>query len=159
MYLAQKGWKRWYISISKHMISHSRSTCAIVHFAGEPCEIFHCVLVSKSFLEKMTVIEHTLPFFLPIRELESDLLSSNAIVCFLKAVYFTIGVVYKALCANMLSLTEIYWSSWRNFTGVYWQERAGQYQAISYEGSLPHVPEISIFKFPYLILCSARNLH
>ncbi|CAN6227534.1 unnamed protein product [Urochloa humidicola] len=48
-------------------------------FAGEPCEIFHCVLESKSFLEKMTVIEHTLPFFLPIRELESDLLSSNAI--------------------------------------------------------------------------------
>ncbi|KAK3142879.1 hypothetical protein QOZ80_4BG0353110 [Eleusine coracana subsp. coracana] len=48
-------------------------------FAGEPCEIFHCVLESKSFLEKMTVVEHTLPFFLPLRELESDLLSSNAI--------------------------------------------------------------------------------
>ncbi|XP_021306413.1 uncharacterized protein LOC110431602 isoform X1 [Sorghum bicolor] len=48
-------------------------------FAGEPCEIFHCVLESKSFLEKMIVIEHTLPFFLPIRELESDLLSSNSI--------------------------------------------------------------------------------
>lgn len=48
-------------------------------FAGEPCEIYHCVLESKSFLEKMTLIEHTLPFFLPIRELESDLLSSNAI--------------------------------------------------------------------------------
>ncbi|KAL6638918.1 hypothetical protein ACP70R_023554 [Stipagrostis hirtigluma subsp. patula] len=48
-------------------------------FAGEPCEIFHCVLESKSFLEKMTVIEHTIPFFLPIREVESDLLSSNAI--------------------------------------------------------------------------------
>ncbi|TVU13439.1 hypothetical protein EJB05_40496 [Eragrostis curvula] len=47
-------------------------------FAGEPCEIFHCVLESKSFLEKMTVVEHTLPFFLPLRELESDLLSSNA---------------------------------------------------------------------------------
>ncbi|XP_066387134.1 uncharacterized protein [Miscanthus floridulus] len=48
-------------------------------FAGEPCEIFHCVLESKSFLEKMIVVEHTLPFFLPIRELESDLLSSNSI--------------------------------------------------------------------------------
>ncbi|XP_047072348.1 uncharacterized protein LOC124681481 [Lolium rigidum] len=48
-------------------------------FAGEPCEIYHCVLESKSFLEKMTVIEHTLPFFLPIREVESDHLSSNAI--------------------------------------------------------------------------------
>uniref|UniRef100_A0A0D9W362 Centromere protein O n=1 Tax=Leersia perrieri TaxID=77586 RepID=A0A0D9W362_9ORYZ len=48
-------------------------------FAGEPCEIYHCVLESKSFLEKMTVIEHTLPFFLPIREVESDFLSSNAI--------------------------------------------------------------------------------
>lgn len=48
-------------------------------FAGEPCEIYHCVLESKSFLEKMTVIQHTVPFFLPIREAENDLLSSNAI--------------------------------------------------------------------------------
>ncbi|XP_026656754.2 uncharacterized protein LOC103696594 isoform X3 [Phoenix dactylifera] len=48
-------------------------------FAGEPCEIYHCVLESKSFLEKMTVIEHTVPFFLPIREAENDLLSSSAI--------------------------------------------------------------------------------
>ncbi|KAM0939291.1 putative centromere protein O [Dioscorea sansibarensis] len=47
-------------------------------FAGEPCEIFHCVLESKSFLEKLTVIEHTIPFFLPIREAENDFLSSNA---------------------------------------------------------------------------------
>ncbi|POO03826.1 Centromere protein O [Trema orientale] len=47
-------------------------------FAGEPYELYHCVLESKSFLEKMTVIEHTLPFFLPIREAENDLLSSNA---------------------------------------------------------------------------------
>lgn len=47
-------------------------------FAGEPCELYHCVLESKSFLEKMTVLEHTIPFFLPIREAENDLLSSNA---------------------------------------------------------------------------------
>ncbi|XP_031276501.1 uncharacterized protein LOC116134965 [Pistacia vera] len=47
-------------------------------FAGEPCELYHCVLESKSFLEKMTVLEHTIPFFLPIRETENDLLSSNA---------------------------------------------------------------------------------
>ncbi|KAI3929269.1 hypothetical protein MKX01_006505, partial [Papaver californicum] len=47
-------------------------------FAGEPCEFYHCVLESKSFLEKMTVVEHTVPFFLPIREAENDLLSSNA---------------------------------------------------------------------------------
>ncbi|KAE8772167.1 hypothetical protein D1007_55905 [Hordeum vulgare] len=46
-------------------------------FAGEPCEIYHCVLESKSFLEKMTVIQHTLPFFLPIREVETEHLSSN----------------------------------------------------------------------------------
>ncbi|KAG6497774.1 hypothetical protein ZIOFF_045680 [Zingiber officinale] len=49
------------------------------YFAGEPCETYHCVLESKSFLEKMSVIEHTVPFFLPIREAENDLLSSNAI--------------------------------------------------------------------------------
>ncbi|XP_068647584.1 uncharacterized protein [Aristolochia californica] len=47
-------------------------------YAGEPCDIYHCVLESKSFLEKMTVMEHTVPFFLPIREAENDLLSSNA---------------------------------------------------------------------------------
>ncbi|KAK6116328.1 hypothetical protein DH2020_049955 [Rehmannia glutinosa] len=47
-------------------------------YAGEPCEVFHCVLESKSFLEKMIVLEHTIPFFLPIREVENDYLSSNA---------------------------------------------------------------------------------
>nr|XP_043628185.1 uncharacterized protein LOC122599697 isoform X2 [Erigeron canadensis] len=47
-------------------------------FAGEPRELYHCVLESKSFLEKMTVLEHTIPFFFPIRELENELLSSNA---------------------------------------------------------------------------------
>lgn len=47
---------------------------------GDPCEFYHCVLESKSFLEKMTVLEHTVPFFLPIRETENDLLSSNAMV-------------------------------------------------------------------------------
>ncbi|XP_058199244.1 uncharacterized protein LOC131314547 isoform X2 [Rhododendron vialii] len=47
-------------------------------FAGETCEMYHCVLESKSFLEKMTVLEHTVPFFLPLREAENDLLSSNA---------------------------------------------------------------------------------
>ncbi|KAK9946771.1 hypothetical protein M0R45_012217 [Rubus argutus] len=47
-------------------------------YAGEPCDIYHLVLESKSFLEKMTVLEHTIPFFLPLREAENDLLSSNA---------------------------------------------------------------------------------
>ncbi|KAJ4794011.1 Centromere protein O [Rhynchospora pubera] len=48
-------------------------------FAGEPFESYHCVLESKSFLEKMTVSEHTVPFFLPIKEAETNFLSSNAI--------------------------------------------------------------------------------
>lgn len=47
-------------------------------FAGEPCELYHCVLESKSFLEKMIVLEHTIPFFLPVREAENEYLSSNA---------------------------------------------------------------------------------
>lgn len=47
-------------------------------YAGEPCEVFHCVLESKSFLEKMTVLEHTTPFFLPIHDAENEFLSSNA---------------------------------------------------------------------------------
>lgn len=45
---------------------------------GETYEVFHCVLESKSFLEKMIVLEHTIPFFLPLRDLENDLLCSNA---------------------------------------------------------------------------------
>lgn len=48
-------------------------------FGGYVREYYHCVLESKSFLEKMTVLEHTVPFFLPIREAENDFLSSNAI--------------------------------------------------------------------------------
>ncbi|KAK9099848.1 hypothetical protein Scep_023278 [Stephania cephalantha] len=47
-------------------------------FAGESRELYHCVLESKSFLEKITVIEHTVPFFLSIQEAVNDLLSSNA---------------------------------------------------------------------------------
>ncbi|KAI3412918.1 uncharacterized protein J3R85_016741, partial [Psidium guajava] len=47
-------------------------------FAGEPCELYHIVLESKSFLEKMTVLEHTIPFFIPVRDAENDLLFSNA---------------------------------------------------------------------------------
>ncbi|KAK9099855.1 hypothetical protein Scep_023285 [Stephania cephalantha] len=49
-------------------------------FAGESRELYHCVLESKSFLEKITVIEHTVPFFLSIQEAVNDLLSSNAMV-------------------------------------------------------------------------------
>lgn len=46
------------------------------------------MLESKSFLEKMTVIEHTVPFFLPIREAENDLLSSNAMVRSFAYIFF-----------------------------------------------------------------------
>ncbi|KAF3772608.1 Centromere protein O [Nymphaea thermarum] len=45
---------------------------------GETCEFYYCVLESRSFLEKMVVSEHTVPFFIPIQEAEADYLSSNA---------------------------------------------------------------------------------
>ncbi|WOH13333.1 hypothetical protein DCAR_0832842 [Daucus carota subsp. sativus] len=48
-------------------------------YGGYVREHYHCVLESKSFLQKMTVLEHTVPFFLPIREAENNFLSSNAI--------------------------------------------------------------------------------
>eukprot|EP01018_Ginkgo_biloba_P007358 Gb_34425 [translate_table: standard] len=48
-------------------------------FAGEHCEIYYCVLGSRSFLEKMYVSEHTVPFFLPLSEAENEFLSSNAV--------------------------------------------------------------------------------
>ncbi|XP_020583799.1 uncharacterized protein LOC110026928 [Phalaenopsis equestris] len=60
-------------------------------FAGDPCEIYHCVLESKLFLENMNVIQHTLSFFLPIREAENDFLSSNAI----KFIDY-VGTIYQA---------------------------------------------------------------
>ncbi|CAN6459239.1 unnamed protein product [Victoria cruziana] len=47
-------------------------------FAGETCEFYYCVLESRSFLEKMAISEHTVPFFIPIQEAEADYLSSNA---------------------------------------------------------------------------------
>ncbi|XP_077214943.1 centromere protein O isoform X4 [Tasmannia lanceolata] len=62
-------------------------------FAGDPCDIYHCVLESRSFLEKMSVIEHTVPFFLPIREAENDFLSSNA----MKFIDY-IGDILQAYC-------------------------------------------------------------
>lgn len=102
----------------------------ILVFSGEPCETFHCVLESKSFLEKLTVIEHTIPFFLPIREAENDFLSSNAMVgwsllcysacsisCFIK---FVISILMYA------AIPEIHWLCWSAFAVICWQKRAGK---------------------------------
>ncbi|KMZ70485.1 Centromere protein O [Zostera marina] len=95
------------------------------HFQGEPCEEFHCVLESKSFLQKLTVIEHSIPFFLPIREAENDFLSSNAIkfidyigeivqayvdrreqVSVIKTLYENrIGNLYHSLSYNLIEFT------------------------------------------------------
>lgn len=72
----------------------------LLNFAGEPCEMYHCVLESKSFLEKMTVLEHTVPFFLPLREAENDLLSSNAMVWL---VVWSIILCYKLLTTKLCS--------------------------------------------------------
>lgn len=46
-------------------------------FAGEHCDIYYCVLESRSFLQKMHVSEHTIPFFLPLGEAENEFLSSD----------------------------------------------------------------------------------
>lgn len=76
----------------------------LLNFAGEPCETYHCVLESKSFLEKMTVLEHTVPFFLPLREAENDLLSSNAMVWL---VVWSIIVCYKLLTTKLCSTQNL----------------------------------------------------
>lgn len=47
-------------------------------FSGESFESYYLVLASRSFLEKMFVSEHTIPFFMPLRELEKLHLSSSA---------------------------------------------------------------------------------
>lgn len=56
------------------------------------------MLESKSFLEKMTVIEHTIPFFLPLRDLENDLLCSNA----------KVSMVAGSIAGIQLTLTSLY---------------------------------------------------
>lgn len=76
--------------------------------SGEPCELYHCVLESKSFLEKMTVIEHTVPFFLPIREAENDLLSSNAMVRFLAYIFGCLFYIYIFLSLFLFSNLFLY---------------------------------------------------
>lgn len=47
-------------------------------FEGEQFESYYVVLASRSFLEKMFVSEHTIPFFLPLQETEKLYLSSSA---------------------------------------------------------------------------------
>nr|KJB54953.1 hypothetical protein B456_009G068000 [Gossypium raimondii] len=92
-------------------ILYETSFADVYVMAGEPCELYHCVLESKSFLEKMTVLEHTIPFFLPIREVENDLLSSNAMayvdrreqVRLVKELYGNqIGELYHSLPYHMI---------------------------------------------------------
>lgn len=56
------------------------------------------MLESKSFLEKMNVLEHTIPFFLPLRDLENDHLSSNA----------KVSMVSGYIADNQLALTLLY---------------------------------------------------
>ncbi|XP_077214941.1 centromere protein O isoform X2 [Tasmannia lanceolata] len=75
-------------------------------FAGDPCDIYHCVLESRSFLEKMSVIEHTVPFFLPIREAENDFLSSNA----MKFIDY-IGDILQAYCDRREQTTSLHYNN------------------------------------------------
>ncbi|GJS43235.1 kinesin-like protein KIN-UB [Tanacetum coccineum] len=57
---------------------------------GEPREQYHCVLKSK------LVLEHTVPFFFPIRDLDNKHLSSNA----LPEVVVGIHLKWLQLCRN-----------------------------------------------------------
>lgn len=74
-------------------------------YVGETYEIYHCVLESKSFLEKMNVLEHTIPFFLPLRDLENDLLSSNAKVSMVSGY---VAEIQLALMLFYSSLSSVY---------------------------------------------------
>lgn len=64
--------------------------------------MFHCVLESKSFLEKMIVLEHTTPFFLPIHDAENEFLSSNAMVSFAALVSYLICYYAYSKCFIVL---------------------------------------------------------
>ncbi|GJW25676.1 centromere protein O, partial [Tanacetum coccineum] len=66
-------------------------------------------LSSKSFLEKMIVLEHTIPFFFPIRDLENEHLSSNAVrfidhIGDLLQAYVDRRTVHSYIWANLLSI-------------------------------------------------------
>ena len=91
----QLFWANIYMILLLMEIAVSLITHKIISFVSikDDCELYHCVLESKSFLEKMTVLEHTIPFFLPIREAENDLLSSNAMVRLVAYVGFAVFIL------------------------------------------------------------------
>jgi len=113
---------RWRLDLSLDApsVSHLLTIISFHLFLGEICEFYHCVLESKSFLEKMTVLEHTVPFFLPIRETENDLLSSNAMV---KSVICDVVMdyVYLNIFLSLVSIglhSEIHRSCWRSIASI-----------------------------------------
>lgn len=64
----------------------------------------------------MTVLEHTIPYFLPLREAENDLLSSNAMVRMVSCT----GLADSNIVPGMILilgdlLSEIYRLHWRAF--------------------------------------------
>ncbi len=46
-------------------------------FGEEKCESYYCVLTSSSATDKLHVTEHSIPFFLPLRELEKAHLATS----------------------------------------------------------------------------------
>lgn len=89
-------------------------------FAGETCESYYCAL-TKSSSDRLYVCEHTVPFFLPLRETEACLVSSpglfiNRLGGILRAYVSRrqqlnllkstradqVGEVYNSLCYNLL---------------------------------------------------------
>lgn len=60
------------------------------------------MLESKSFLEKMNVLEHTIPFFLPLRDLENDHLSSNAKVSMVSGLYCRDSVCFDVVVRYLI---------------------------------------------------------
>lgn len=46
-------------------------------FGAKNFESYYCVLKSNSSMDKLSVVEHSIPFFLPVRELEKQHLSNS----------------------------------------------------------------------------------
>lgn len=81
--------------LSRRRIGIRFETC----FAGVVYESYYCALASKSSSDKLSVVEHTVPFFLPLRETEKGCLAGSP-----KLFIDTLGAILQAYVSRRQQL-------------------------------------------------------